>query len=223
VVSQEVRQPLTAIRDSLGEMSAARDLDLPESLQRLFAHCQQNCERLGALVEEIVDLEKLAAGTMRFDFKDEHIAEITRQAVSVNEAFARITLGEIDPQLMVYLDSARYGQVLSNLLSNAAKFSAPDSPIEVGAEVRGDWIRVLVRDHGEGIPEEFRARIFSKFARAESMAARQKSGAGLGLYITRQLVEQMRGKIGFVSHEGAGTTFWLEFPRLSRGEQRLTA
>jgi signal transduction histidine kinase len=80
-----------------------------------------------------------------------------------------------------------------------------------------------VRDQGEGIPEEFRARIFSKFAICESAGTRQKSGAGLGLYISRQLVEQMRGRIGFSSQPGAGATFWLEFPRVSRGEHRLTA
>ena len=219
VVSNELRAPLAAIRDSLCEIAAARDVSLPESLQRVFDACRAHCERAGALVEEIVDLERLTAGQMHFDFKDESIAGITRHAVSVNPAFARITLREIDPGLVVYVDTARYGQVLSNLLHNAAKFSPPGSAIEVGAELRGDWVRVYVRDQGEGIPDEFRARIFRKFAHAES----DGRGTGLGLYLTRQMVEQMRGTIGFVSQVGEGSTFWVEFPRVSRSANRMTA
>jgi PAS domain S-box-containing protein len=217
VVGNELRTPLAAIRDALGLITAARDIAIPVSLQRAFDACRANCERAGALVDGIVDLERLTGGQMRFDFKDEAIADITRQAVSVNPAFARITLREIDPGLIVYVDTGRYIQVLSNLLHNAAKFSPAASAIEVGVEARGEWVRVYVSDRGAGIPEEFRARIFGKFARAEN------EGAGLGLYLTRQMVEQMRGTIGFVSEAGTGSTFWVEFPRVSRGARRLTA
>jgi signal transduction histidine kinase len=122
---------------------------------------------------------------------------------------------------MVYLDDERYSQVLANLLSNAAKFSPPGSTIEINAELRGEWVRVEVRDRGQGIPEDFRARIFSKFSHADSGEARHKGGVGLGLYITRQLVEQMRGNIGFASEVGSGTTFWVEFPCVTRGQRQL--
>lgn len=223
VVGSELRAPLLSIRDALGEMAASRELAMTAQLQRLFDTCRAGCERVNALVEEMADLEKLATGQMRFDFRDEAISIITRQAVAVNEAFARIALGDIDPLLMVYVDPARYGQALANLLSNAARFSPPGSPIEVRVEAREDWVRVSVRDHGQGIPEEFRARIFGKFAHPASATGRQKAGAGLGLYLTRQLVEQMRGTIGFVSQAGAGSTFWMEFPRVSRGVHRLSA
>lgn len=222
MVSQELRQPLAAIREVVGEIAATQAGSMSDSLRGKLDQCHHNCEQLGRLVEEILDLETVAAGQMRFDFKDEQIAVITRQAVSVNEAFARITVADIDPDLIVYVDTAKYSQVLSNLLANAARFSAPDSPIEVGAGVHGDWVRIYVRDQGEGIPDEFRARIFGKFAQHDS-APRPRGGAGLGLYITRQMVEQMRGKIGFVSQVGVGSTFWLEFPRVSSRQHRLTA
>jgi signal transduction histidine kinase len=173
-------------------------------------------------VAEIVDVGQLTQGQLRIEFKDEDLGQMTRQAVSVNEAYARIALENMHAGLMVYVDAARYSQLLSNLLSNAAHFSPGGSRIDVSCELRGEWVRVSVRDHGEGIPEEFRARIFSKFAHADSTSGRFKGGAGLGLYIARQLVEQMRGRIGFVSHD-VGTTFWVEFPHMSRGESRLTA
>jgi signal transduction histidine kinase len=112
------------------------------------------------------------------------------------------------------VDPARAVQALASLLSNAAKFSPPGSTIEVGAKSDGDAIRVTVRDRGEGIPEEFRARIFGRFAQAETGAGR--GGTGLGLHIARELVVQMRGEIGFVSQLGAGSTFWIEFPVVSR-------
>jgi PAS domain S-box-containing protein len=223
VVASELRAPLAEIRDSLCEIAAAHDGALSDSLRGVVESCRANCDRVGALVDEIVDLDRLTAGQMRFDFRDESVAEITQQAVAVNEAYDRISLLPIDPALMVYVDTGRYGRVLSNLLHNAAKFSPPSSRIEVGAEVRGEWVRIYVRDQGEGIPDEFRPRIFGRFALADSIKARQKGGAGLGLYLARQMVEQMRGTIGFVSQAGSGTTFWVEFPRLSRGAHRLTA
>jgi len=226
VVSHELRAPLTSIRDALRGIAALRDMQMPDPARQLFEVCQVNCERLTVLVDEIVDLEKLAVGDMQLHFRDQSLADITRQAVQANEAAAHrqginIALGEIDPRIVVYIDLARYEQVLSNLLSNAVKFSPAGGVIEVGAELRGDWVRMFVRDQGEGIPEEFRARIFGRFSQADPQAARQKGGAGLGLYISRQLVEQMRGSIGFVTKVGAGTTFWVEFPCVTRDHRRL--
>jgi len=162
---------------------------------------------------------------MQLHFRDHSLADMTRQAVQANEAAARrqgvsIALGEIDPGIVVYVDAGRYQQVLSNLLSNAAKYSPAGGVVEVGAELHGDWVRMFVRDRGEGIPEDFRARIFGRFSQADPPAARRKGGAGLGLYISRQLVEQMRGNIGFVTEVGAGTTFWVEFPRVTRDHRR---
>lgn len=228
VVTQELREPLMSIREALvgiGQLPAA---ELPAPVKQLFDVCDNNCERLTRLVDAILDLEKLASGELRFTFHDKPIAQITRNAVEANAVVARkldvnFVLGEIDPEVMVYIDDERYSQVLANLLSNAAKFSPPGSTIEIHAELRGEWVRVEVRDRGQGIPEDFRARIFSKFSHADSGEARHKGGVGLGLYITRQLVEQMRGNIGFASEVGSGTTFWVEFPCVTRGQRQLRA
>jgi signal transduction histidine kinase len=178
------------------------------------------------LVDDILDLDRIASGQMRFDLDDQSLAAITQRAVRANEAYARkldvrIVTHDINPDIVVYVDAERYVQVLSNLLSNAAKFSPARAEIEVGAELHGDHVRVFVRDHGGGIPEEFRGRIFGKFSQADSSASRQKGGTGLGLHITRQLVEQMNGTIGFVSQVGLGTTFWVEFPCVSPDRIRM--
>ena len=231
VVSRELREPLAAICGALDEIAAIprrASNSLPEPMQDLLNVCQGNSERLAGLVEGILDLEKIAAGTARFDFRDERVGELTRELVAANEVVAddfgvTLSLGAIHPSLMVYVDPMRYEQVLSQLLSNAVKFSPAGSTIEIGAEERGDWVRVYVRDQGEGIPEEFRARIFGKFSHADTAALRRKGGAGLGLYLARQIVEQMRGNVGFTSQVGEGSTFWVEFPRITRGQNQAIA
>jgi PAS domain S-box-containing protein len=226
VVSHELRTPLTSIRASLGLINGMRDVELPASVRRLIDISSANCERLVMLVNDILDLDKIASGQMRLDLSDESLAAITQQAVQANEAYARklgvrIALEWIDPAIVVYVDAARFVQVLSNLLSNAAKFSPAEAEIEVGAELRDGCVRVFVRDHGDGIADEFRGRIFGKFSQADSSAARHKGGTGLGLHITRQLVEQMNGTIGFVTQVGLGTTFWIEFPCVSPDKRRV--
>jgi PAS domain S-box-containing protein len=228
VVSHELRTPLTSIRAAIGLINGMREVELPTAVRRLVDISSANCERLVMLVNDILDLDKIASGHMRFDLSDHSLAAITQRAVQSNEAYARkldvrIVTEAINPDIVVYVDAERYAQVLSNLLSNAAKFSPAQAEIEVGAELRGNSVRVFVRDHGAGIPEEFRGRIFGKFSQADSSASRQKGGTGLGLHITRQLVERMHGTIGFVSQVGLGTTFWVEFPCVSPDKIRMHA
>jgi len=217
VVSHELRTPLTSIRGSLGLVLGVRAQELSDKVKSLIEIAYNNCERLVLLINDILDIDKIASGHMRFDFRNESLAAVTQQAVQANEAYARrfdvqIDLRPIDEHLLVRLDAARYIQVLSNLLSNAAKFSPTGGRIEVRAEVAGERVRISVEDHGSGIPEEFRARIFGKFSQADASTTRQKGGTGLGLHITKQLVERMDGRVGFETEVGKGTTFWVEFP-----------
>jgi PAS domain S-box-containing protein len=217
IVSHELRTPLTSIRGSLGLMLGALAKDLPEKVRRLVDIAYNNCERLVLLINDILDIDKIASGHMRFDLKDESLAAVTLQAVLANEGYARkfdacIELAPIDARISVKLDAARYVQVLSNLLSNAAKFSPPGGKIRVSASLAAERVRLCVRDQGSGIPEEFRTRIFGKFSQADSSTTRDKGGTGLGLHITQQLVEHMNGSIGFDTQVGQGTTFWVEFP-----------
>jgi signal transduction histidine kinase len=103
-------------------------------------------------------------------------------------------------------------QVLSNLLSNAAKFSPKDRPVEIDIIVENNHTRVWVHDYGPGIPIEFRPRVFSAFAQADSSDTRQQGGTGLGLKISKTLVEKMGGKMGFDTELGVGTSFWFQLP-----------
>ncbi len=217
VVSHELRTPLTSIRGSLGLILGALSTDLPEKVKGLIDIAHSNCERLILLINDILDIDKIAAGKMRFDLTEEALSVITQQAVLANQAYAqkfnaRFEMKPIDDTIKIHVDAARYIQVLSNLLSNAAKFSPPDSVIEISTILSDSSVRILVKDSGSGIPEEFRSRIFGKFSQADSSATRAKGGTGLGLHITKQIVERMNGTIGFESEVGLGTTFFVDFP-----------
>jgi DNA-binding response OmpR family regulator len=116
------------------------------------------------------------------------------------------------PDAQVNADSDRTIQVLTNLLSNAVKFSPPGGEVTISVERLNGELRVSVHDAGPGIPEEFKSRIFGKFAQADSSDTRQKGGTGLGLSISKAIVEKMGGSIGFRSAPGQGTTFFFELP-----------
>ena len=101
--------------------------------------------------------------------------------------------------------------MLSNFLSNAAKYSLRDGKVDIAIERINGWLRVSVRDYGAGIPEEFKLQMFQKFSQADSSDTRQKGGTGLGLAISKELIERMGGRIGFVSEVNAGACFFAEF------------
>jgi signal transduction histidine kinase len=112
----------------------------------------------------------------------------------------------------VLADAQRLQQVLSNLLSNALKFSPAQGEVRLYSELEGQSVRILVSDQGPGIPVDFTARIFKKFSQADASDSRQKGGTGLGLAISKELIERMGGTIGFVSEPQRGSTFWIELP-----------
>jgi PAS domain S-box-containing protein len=217
VVSHELRTPLTSIRGSLGLILGVMVKDLPEKVKELITIAHNNSERLILLINDILDIDKIASGQMRFDMKPESVAAVTREAVNANQAYAakynnRIEVNDIPEDVHIRVDAARFIQALSNLLSNACKYSPKDVPVQVRYNLRGSTVRICVEDKGSGIPEEFRDRIFGKFMQADSAVTRKAGGTGLGLNITKQIVEHMHGEIGFETETGKGTTFWVEFP-----------
>lgn len=222
VVSHELRTPLTSIRGSLGLILGALQWTLQPKVKGLIEIAQSNCERLVLLVNDILDIEKFAAGQMRFEFQTVSLSELVKKAVDANEGYARkfqvnLETVPVDEIWEVLVDPDRFIQVMSNLLSNAAKYSPQGGIVRVTTERRGEFVRISVRDEGPGIPENFRGRIFEKFSQADASSTREKGGTGLGLHIAKRFVEHMRGRIGFDSEFGKGSTFWIELPLAARG------
>jgi len=218
-VSHELRTPLTSIRGSLGLLEGGIGGQLPAPAKALIGIAANNCDRLVDLINDILDIERIASGRMNFQFATQPLLPLIEQALEANQGFAvqhevRLELVARLAEGRARIDADRFLQVLANLLSNAAKFSPPGEAVEVSLLRRGDRLRIEVADHGPGIPEAFRARIFEKFSQADGSTTRARGGSGLGLSISKALVERMGGAIGFSSEPGQGARFWCEFPEV---------
>jgi len=216
-VSHELRTPLTSIRGSLGLIAGGVAGELPAQAKALVEIAHKNSERLILLVNDILDMEKIEAGKIEFQFRPLELMPLVQQALESNRAYAELfnvsyELENDLPDIMLNVDANRLMQVLANLLSNAAKFSPAGDKVMLAVTRSGKRVRVAVKDHGSGIPAQFRNQIFQKFAQADSSDTRKKGGTGLGLSITKAIVEQMGGSIGFDSEPDVLTTFFIEFP-----------
>ncbi|WP_432813323.1 ATP-binding response regulator [Pantanalinema sp. GBBB05] len=233
-VSHELRTPLTSIRGALGLVLGGVTGEIPPEAKDLLNIAYKNSERLVLLINDILDIEKIESGKMNFVIKPVHLLPLVEQAIAANRVYAEqfnVTLNLVvhcRPEQMVNVDSERLIQVLTNLLSNAAKFSPQGETVTVIISQHDRMIRISVQDRGSGIPKEFRDRIFQKFAQADSSDTRQKGGSGLGLSIAKAITERFNGQLSFITEMGVGTTFycdlpeWLPYCNLSNTEQLAT-
>ncbi|MDH3405704.1 MAG: PAS domain S-box protein [Gammaproteobacteria bacterium] len=223
-ISHELRTPLTSIRGSLGMLAKGVSGKLPGQASQLIDIAHRNCERLVHLINDFLDSEKIASGKMKFTTEPVELNSLVRQAVEANQPYAsqhgvKIIIGQSAPRFLVSADPFRLTQVLDNLLSNAAKFSPPESHVTVTVSRVNRRARVAVSDLGPGIPAEFKQRIFERFAQADTSDARQKGGTGLGLSIAKAIIGALGGEIDFTSDPDHGTTFYFELPELQNSGQ----
>lgn len=227
-VSHELRTPLTSIRGSLALLSAGVGGELGPEVRAMVDIALSNSVRLAALVNDILDMEKVGSGQLEINLRVLDLAELVREALAQHQGYAR-SLGvsfrfDQEPdQIQVWADGDRLLQVLGNLMSNAAKFSPAGAEVLLALSQEGPMGRIEVRDSGPGIAPEFRSRIFQPFSQADSTDARSKGGTGLGLSISRALVEAMKGRIGFTSDLGRGSVFSVELPLASEPEPQSGA
>lgn len=216
-VSHELRTPLTSIRGSLGLLSAGTVGAIPAAAKPLLDIANNNCERLVRMINDILDIEKIESGNMRFNTVTQCILPLAKQAIGATQAYAaqfqvKFELQPDAEDAYVAVDADQITQVIVNLLSNAAKYSPPGASVEVQLVRQSGFLRLSVIDHGEGIDDHFRASIFQKFAQADSSDTRQKGGSGLGLSISKAIIEVHHGRIDFHSERGVGTEFFFELP-----------
>jgi PAS domain S-box-containing protein len=216
-VSHELRTPLTSISGSLGLLAGQWASKLPESAARLLTIAHTNSQRLARLLNDILDIEKLESGRVVFSLSKVGVRSLVEHAIEDNRGFAEnygvsVRLDGDSVDLDVNADPDRLAQVITNLLSNAIKFSPSGGEVIVAVEKSADDVRITVRDHGSGVPDEFKPHIFEKFSQADATNTRQKGGTGLGLSIVKQIVERLGGTIGFNDALGGGAIFCVELP-----------
>jgi signal transduction histidine kinase len=216
VASHELKTPLTSLvlkLEALRRLASAEGADVPVRRARAHEVLDRQTGRLVRLVESLLDISRLAAGRLRLELSDVDLSEVTREvAYTAGEeiALAGCTL-ELDADVAVVgrWDRMRVEQVISNLLSNAVKYGR-GRPIHLSVRARDGKGRLVMRDEGFGLAPEDLNRVFERFERV--VPAANYGGLGLGLYIAKQIVEAMGGRISVESKAGQGSTFAVELP-----------
>ena len=216
-MNHELRTPLTSIKGSLSLIKSGVVGAVPDGIAKLVDIAAGNSERLIRLINDILDAQKIAAGRMDYAFKSLDLAGFLSEAIEANKGYGdsykvRFALNAGVAPAWIDGDHGRLMQVLSNLLSNAAKFSPENDVVDIVLAKQDRFFKISVHDNGPGIPVEFRSKIFGKFAQADVSNNRAKGGTGLGLNITRSIVEAHGGTIGFECGDAGGTTFYVSLP-----------
>jgi signal transduction histidine kinase len=213
-----LRTPLTSLRGAVKLLEAGAGGSLPEKARGLASIAAQGSDRLLAILNDLLDLDRMASSSMNFQLAAVDAAEALSQVARAFEGLAmsqHVQLRVHAPAgLMLMADPQRLQQVLGNLVSNAIKFAPDASAVELEAHAEpgpASSVWLGVTDHGPGIPESFRPRVFQRFAQADQRTNRAQGGSGLGLSIVKAMVEQMNGSVGFESEPGR-TLFHIRLP-----------
>jgi signal transduction histidine kinase len=231
MASHELKTPLTSLLLALqlaqrrarrlstgaqggGGASVATVEPLNDTLERTTHQAM----RLERLVNDLLDVSRIQAGKLELRKEPADLAAIVCEAVEEQRELAPGRTIHLElphaPLPPLYIDPGRIGQVVTNYLTNALKYSAEDCPVDVGLKVEGASARVWVRDRGPGIPITEQEKVWERFHRVEGVEVRSGTGIGLGLglHISRTVIEEHRGQVGLESTPGQGTTFWFTLP-----------
>ena len=217
-VSHELRTPLTSIKGALDLMDTGALGKVPPLMVPVMNVASRNSLRLAKLIDDLLDLQKFEAGEMRFRSETVNLQALAQEVVASNQGLAEkhsvvLKQGRMDEApLRVVADEARLVQVVVNMISNAAKFSLKGGEVVVGCLRRGDKARLFVTDHGIGIPEGNRDKVFGRFTQVDSSDNRGFGGTGLGMHISKEIVDRFGGSIDYQSEPGKGSTFFVDLP-----------
>ena len=223
-VSHELRTPLTSIKGALGLLEASAAATMSDTAKRLLRIGIVNSDRLTVMVNDILDLERLSSGKVAFECEDALLHDVVIRTMTAMEPFAKehentLVMASVDKRVEVHADIGRLQQVLTNLVSNACKFSEPQTDVTIRYDVRQGDVMICVENIGPIIPESFQSQMFNAFTQADGSDTRSKGGTGLGLNISRQIMKRLGGRIGFHQGQDRRTVFWITCP-LAIAEER---
>ena len=235
VASHELRTPLTSVKanaqvaertvrrllEAAAEANTAQRSTTPalERLHEQLVRADRQATLLARLVDDLVEVSRIHADRLELRQASCDLVAITREAVAEQrqvhpQRTITLELPSGNGPIPLVADAARIGQVLTNLLTNALKYSPPDAPVAVRMAVEGEWARVSVRDEGPGLSAEQRERLGERFYRVPGIEVQSGSGVGLGigLFISTTIIARHGGRFGVESAPGEGSTFWFELP-----------
>ncbi len=218
-VSHELRTPLTSIKASLDLINMGLVGPLPDKMASVLQNAGKNSKRLSDLINDLLDVQKIEAGEMVYHFGPLSSRALVLESIEANRGLADqlgIGLTSQFPDADAYLngDESRLMQVMANLLSNALKFSQAGGTVAISVQSAKNKVRISVKDCGVGISQDSRELVFGKFTQVDSSDQRRVGGTGLGMHITKQIVERHDGIIDYIGEVGKGTTFFVEFPEV---------
>ncbi|MDQ6660433.1 MAG: ATP-binding protein, partial [Chloroflexota bacterium] len=233
IVSHELRTPLTgikgytqyvmrrierrirAIRKAEPEL---RIEDMPESVDvRNLTIVQSQTEQLERLVNGLLDLSRVQWGKLYLHYTSFYLADLLTEQVNSVQASAEqhsIQLTIVAQDTKIVADPQRIGQAIGNILDNAIKYSPQGGQVTVKLEKRGDEYLISITDQGQGVSQEQRDHVFERFYRVHNTTNRPSAGIGLGMYVTRAIVEEHGGRIWFTDNLVSGTTFYVALPQV---------
>lgn len=217
IVSHELRTPLTSIQGSLGLVCSNVLGIIPKKINDLLVIAYKNSIRLTSLINDILDVKKIEAGQMDLNIESLDIVSIINDVIIANKSYAEqynvdFVFDSPNEGIIVKTDKTRLIQIITNLLSNAAKYSYPDKKVSISVLKTDSVVRTSISNYGDKIPEEFKDKIFQKFLQLNSSNTRSHGGTGLGLNICKNLVEKLGGTIDFESAANGLTTFYFDIP-----------
>ncbi len=217
-VSHELRTPLTSIKGSLDLINSGAIGPVPEQMRGLIEMASKNGARLSTLINDVLDLQKIEAGEMKFKQQMVDVPALLAESVATTQGLAESNAVTIEADtapvvpLHVMADESRLTQVVANMISNAAKFSHAGGRVLVGCRSVGEHVRIYVQDEGIGLSEDAKEQVFDRFTQIDSSDERHAGGTGLGMNISKEIVERFGGTIDYVSQLGEGTTFFVDLP-----------
>jgi PAS domain S-box-containing protein len=216
-VSHELRTPLTTISGALNLVLGGQVGSLNDTGLRFLKTARSHCDRLELIVNDILNMEKIRSGKMNFELKKVSVFRFLTMAVHDHLSLAlpknlKLILSDNSNNCFIWVDEMRLMQVFSNLVSNAVKFTREQSSVEVTSEILENRVRIDVRDFGPGISAEFEKLVFERFSQDRNAQKNHTSGTGLGLNISKGLVESMGGTLSFKNAPEGGVHFYFEFP-----------
>ena len=221
-VAHEFRTPLTSLRMAVHLCTEQVAGPLTDKQAELLHTAREDCDRLQAMVDDILDLSRIEAGKIELYPLPTPVADLIEKAIEENKAEAsakglHLTVDFPVPEIKALADHERIGHVFSNLIGNAIRHTPGEGSVTLGAHVTDSVVRFTVTDTGKGIPKEYHSRIFEKFFQVPDSG---RKGTGLGLYIAREIVWGHGGQIGVESELAKGSTFWFTIPIATEGRAK---